>query len=612
MKRWQGIRDIVRIAPIMAALAFIPLIVTVKQYDTGLADYAWFSNSAKSVDLFLYWKGRALILLAVLMLVLLAVRLAGKEKIIAFWDKIRRPETLCIALYLLFAAISALLSEYREFAIGGSYEQWEGLNVLAAYMMLLLYTYVTAGTEKMVRFLLYSLILGSFLIGLIGTFQYLQMDFFRSSAGRVVMNLLSEEKMNYRFNFSDGWVYATLYNPNYVGTYAALVLPCVIAAAIMDWKKIPPFWNILAIITTCLLTITLLGSQSLTGIVSVAAGLVFFVVYTWHRIVKSLGYQKIAVGAVGIAVFIGVICFLFPSQIRYGADKLFHPTEDYHLIQSMLDTKKGLRVETVNGDVFYVTCTDNIATPFLAEGEDGKALTLQKEQGGYYIFSDKRFDNFRLYPVTVTVEGEQMTAMRIFNPTINKRWTIAKTDGAYKVFTIHKKLDTLQEIPAIGFSDNLHFGDKRGYIWSRTFPLLGRYILTGSGPDTFTEVFPNNDYVGKTNMNYDGVAVTKPHNMYLQIWVQTGLISLIAFLGIFILYFISSLRLYYRRTLGTLEEIGIALMVDCFSYMVAGIANDSTVAAAPVYWGLLGLGMAVNALVRKKDALDSNQGVTVE
>lgn len=601
MNQSQGNRDIVRIAPIMAAIAFVPFIVTVKLYDTGLADYAWFSNVEKAVDLFLYWKGRALILLAVLMLALLVIRLTKKEELQAFWDKVRRPETLCIILYLFFAAVSALLSEYREFAVSGSYEQWEGLNVLAAYIMLILYTYVTVGTEKMVRFVLDSLIIGSFFIGLIGTFQYFQMDFFRSDVGRFFMNLLSEKKMNYRFNFSDGWVYATLYNPNYVGSYAALVLPCVIAAAIMDWKKISLFWNILAIVTTFLLTITLLGSQSLTGIVSITAGLVFFVIYMWRRIVKRLGWQKIAAGVVGLAVFIGVICFLFPEQIRYGTDKLFHPTEDYHLIQSMSDTEKGLRVETVNGDVFYVKCTDNIAKPFLTSGENGEKLALQKEKGGYYIFSDKRFDNFRLYPTTVTVDGEQLTAMQIFNPTINKRWTLAKVNGGYQVFTVHKKLDSLQAIPAIGFADNLHFGDKRGYIWSRTLPLLSRYILTGSGPDTFTEVFPNNDYIGKTNMNYNGVTVTKPHNMYLQIWVQTGLISLIAFLGIFVLYFISSLRLYYRRTLGTLEQIGVALMVGCFSYIVAGIANDSTVSVAPVYWGLLGLGMAVNALVRKKD-----------
>lgn len=613
MKQRLQIRDMIRVLPVMAAIAFVPLIVTVKQYETGLAEYEWFSNVSQSVDLFLYWKGRALILLAVVMFAFLAFRLVNKDRRVAFWEKLRRPEVLCILVYFLFAAVSAVCSEYRDFALSGSYEQWEGFNVLAAYVMLLLYTYVTTGTEKMVRFIFYSLILGSFVVGLIGTFQYLQMDFFRSDAGRFLMNLLSREKMNYRFNFSDGWVYATLYNPNYVGSYAALALPLVIAAAVMDWKKIPPFWNILAIVTTCLLTITLLGSQSMTGIVSVAAGLLFFIVFMWRRMVRSLGYKKIAAGAVALVVFAGAMCFLFPEQIRFGTDKLFHPTKDYHVIQSMLDTEKGLRVKTVKGDIFYLTLPDSPSMPFTVKEEDGTALPLKGEkEGEYFTFSDGRYENFRLYPLKVRVSGRELIAVRIFNPTINKQWTIVRADGGHKVLTIHKKLAALREIPSIGFSDNLHFGDKRGYIWSRTFPLLGKSMLIGSGPDTFTEVFPNDDYVGKTNMNYDGVAVTKPHNMYLQIWVQTGFVSLLAFLALFFLYFLSSLRLYYRRELGVLEQIGVAVMTGCFSYMTAGLANDSTVSVAPVYWGLLGLGLAVNALVLRKDKLDSNQKVTVK
>jgi O-antigen ligase len=452
----------------------------------------------------------------------------------------------------------------------------------------------------MVRILVYSLVLGGFLMGLTGTLQYLQMDFFRSDMGSFFMNLMSGQKMNFTFNFSNGWVYATLYNPNYVGSYVALVLPVVIAVAVMDWGKIPKFWSVLAMVTTCLLIVTLLGSQSLTGCVGVIVSALFFVVFVWRRIVSGLGWKKIAAGAAGLVVFIGVMCLLFPDEIRIGVDKLFHPTEDYHVITSMLDTEKGLQVKTVSEDVFYLELTGETDNPFSVKGENGEELELQKERDvSYYTFTDSRFDNFRLYPTTATVDGETLTAVRIFNPTINKQWTIAQTDDGYQVFTAHKKLDKLEKIEAIGFEDNLHFGDKRGYIWSRTLPLLRHYLITGSGPNTFTEVFPNNDYVGKTNMNYDGVPVTKPHNLYLQIWVQTGLVSMIAFVLVFLIYFVSSIRLYYRGTLGIMEQIGIAIMIGCFGYMVTGLANDSTVSVAPVYWGLMGLGMAVNHLVRK-------------
>lgn len=602
MKDGQRKWEIVRCLPVMAVLCVVPLIVTVKEYDTGLSDYAWFPANDASVDLFLYWKGKALIILALAMAVLFFTRCANPEWRQEMIRKIKRPEMVFAGIYILLAALSACFSGYREYALEGGYEQWEGLYVLAAYVVVLLYTSVVCGTERMIKLLIYSLILGSFFVGLLGTLQFLQMDFFRTEAGRFVMNLLGSKKMRYTFNFSDGWVYASLYNPNYVGSYASLLLPLVIATAVSDEKKLPRFWNVLSIATTCLLTITLLGSQSLTGCVAIVVSALFFVILMWRRMLSSFGIKKMAVGAVVLGAFLALLCTVFPEEIRYGTDKLFHPTEDYHVTASLLDTDEGLQIVTTKDAVCYVQVTGNLAEPFYVTKEDKNPISLQKaDRGGYYTLEDVRFDNFRLYPVNVTVEGQTLDAVRIFNPTINKQWIIARTEEGYRVYTAHGKLDTLREIPAKGFENNQHFGDKRGYIWSRTLPLLPDYMLLGSGPNTFTEVFPNDDYVGKTNMNYDGVVVTKPHNMYLQIWVQTGFLSMVAFLGLFFTYFISGIQLYRRGHLGATERLGVALMIGCFGYMVAGLANDSTVAVAPLYWGMLGLGIAVNGLVKRKN-----------
>lgn len=211
----------------------------------------------------------------------------------------------------------------------------------------------------------------------------------------------------------------------------------------------------------------------------------------------------------------------------------------------------------------------------------------------------------RFVKTVVTVNGVNYDALRVVDHQFvyekDKTWTIVRIGNEYRVYNAFQKVDQLQEIPAVGFADCQHFGDKRGYIWSRTIPLLKDFIVTGSGPSTFTMIFPNNDYIGKTNMNYDGVTVTKPHNMYLQIWTQTGLLSLIAFLLLFAWYFVKGLRLYWNRQLVTVpEKMGMAFMTALFGYMVTGIANDSTVAVAPVFWGMLGLGMAVNRMVVKE------------
>ena len=38
-------------------------------------------------------------------------------------------------------------------------------------------------------------------------------------------------------------------------------------------------------------------------------------------------------------------------------------------------------------------------------------------------------------------------------------------------------------------------------------------------------------------------------------------------------------------------------------YVIAAVANDSNVCTAPVFWGMLGLGLAVNRMLVEKDGL---------
>ncbi len=120
-------------------------------------------------------------------------------------------------------------------------------------------------------------------------------------------------------------------------------------------------------------------------------------------------------------------------------------------------------------------------------------------------------------------------------------------------------------------------------------------MLLGSGPNTFVYEFPNDDYIGMKNVGYDGSVVTKPHNMFMQIWVQTGFLSLLAFLALYVVYFAESMKMYVRKTgYRRSDLLGIGILLGTFGYLVTGLANDSTVAVAPVYWCLLGAGIAVN------------------
>ncbi len=82
---------------------------------------------------------------------------------------------------------------------------------------------------------------------------------------------------------------------------------------------------------------------------------------------------------------------------------------------------------------------------------------------------------------------------------------------------------------------------------------------------------------------------------YLQIAVQTGLVSMIAFLLFYLFYFVTSIRLYMKSKLDSYEtQIGAAILVGTFGYMIMGLANDSSITVAPIFWLLMGIGIAIN------------------
>lgn len=161
--------------------------------------------------------------------------------------------------------------------------------------------------------------------------------------------------------------------------------------------------------------------------------------------------------------------------------------------------------------------------------------------------------------------------------------------------------------PHFGFEGKEQLGSSRGYIWSRTIPLLKKCLLIGYGADTFTYIFPQNDLLAKYysyNLYNQGfnLTVDKPHDLYLQIFVYNGLIALLAFLGIVIFYLVDCFRLYaLKREYRQNQIMGAAVMLAVVGYLAAGIFNDSMVSVAPVFWILLGTGAALNTINRRED-----------
>jgi len=132
--------------------------------------------------------------------------------------------------------------------------------------------------------------------------------------------------------------------------------------------------------------------------------------------------------------------------------------------------------------------------------------------------------------------------------------------------------------------------------------MLKDNLILGGGPDTFVYRFPQNDLIGLYyTYGSPNTIVDKPHNLYLQIALNDGVVALLAFLAIMIIYIVDSIKLYalkdeYKKP----QILGSVTCLGVIGYLFAGIFNDSVVSVAPVFWIILGVGVALNYMNRKE------------
>ena len=178
-----------------------------------------------------------------------------------------------------------------------------------------------------------------------------------------------------------------------------------------------------------------------------------------------------------------------------------------------------------------------------------------------------------------------------------------KSDNSIHLINLNSKKDIdIDFPPTVGFKGKEQLGSARGYIWSRSLPMLKDNLILGSGPDTFVFRFPQNDLIGLYyTYGSPNTIVDKPHNLYLEIALSDGIIALLAFLAVMAIYIIDSMKLYaLKKDFTKSQKLGAATCLGVIGYLFAGIFNDSVVSVAPVFWIVLGVGVAINYMNRKE------------
>ena len=597
--------------PILILLTIIPLIVKLSAVPTSEVVGDLFQTETYG-DFFSQCKSVGVILMSIIM-VILSFLLFDKNKVKK--DKQLLVYLLASISFLGISLIATLLSEYRQVSLWGMPDRAEGFVILACYILIFLYTiYIFRNTTDYKRIII-SLSILIVILTILGVFQYFGNDLLMKNK---VLNKLILGKQyehlaeNMQAVYEEGKVYGTLYHYNYMGSFGALVVPIfiVLTLFIKGYKK-----KIALGFMTLYSLFLLFGSTSRAGLIGLACSVVVAIIVFGKIIIKRWKWILPTIGIFIVILFgfnavtDGTIFSRIPTLLQ-DAVSIFMPGE------SEFDYKDHIPVRNItsqDGTTTIVMQNGSLTFGYLEGGllitdEEGKAVEFDI-QDGVGSTTDERFEGVQFRLMVLTEDTELADGMALmFNGLECFLLKIDAEEGIYLIDNYTNEPLTIEEAPYWGFEGKERLGSARGYIWSRSLPMLKDTWLIGNGPDTYALEFPQNDLLAKW-WAYDtpNMTVDKPHNLYLQIALNEGGLALVAFLILVGAYIIDSLRLYALRSYYSSQEImGIATTLGIVGYLGAGVFNDSVISVAPIFWILLGVGVAIK-YINNKERLEAKR-----
>lgn len=601
--------------PLVIVISVVPLIMMVHGYKNELTSHPWFGNVDMSYDLYLYYKS-LLIKTCGAIVIVLVVGLYIKSKPSFIYEKRSAPIMVALFVFLSFTILSSLLSNHTWEASFGGFDRFEGCYVIISYVFFFYFVFGYARSIKLIQFLIDVLMVGAILLSIIGVIESFGVNIYDWDWIQSLIFLL-EPNDSLVATFKTNSACSTLTNPNYVGSYVPLVLPYCIYNLFFVKGLVRKIASGVAVELLC---IFLYGSESDTGLVSVAVGIFVALFLCFPNLKKK---SKLAITIIGGAGFVIIVVALMLGEFN----KHFFINQDTYSIDNMETIYNSVVISTNNNKKIRVTLNERLIQDdgwskrydveqimSVIDDKSGRSLETKSNDDKSVSICDKDYPNLTFYLQCKTIPKESSRKgedeiLDVFHINEGEHdfsfGNILGGNLCYLFYNNHYRV-LLRNIERIGFEGKYGFANGRGYIWACTLPLLKNHIILGAGQDNFIYEFPNDDYVGKKNSGFERIFISKPHNTFLGIWVQQGLVALLAYLFLYTLFMIRVVRMSYGKNRNVYKHdagsyvVTIVTAIATSSYMAAGLANDTDVGVTPIYWVMLGVGYAAEAICRKK------------
>ena len=548
--------------PILLTICLVPFVVFCHVYEYTDDSFGTFAEGIALTDFFSYTKSLVFGIIALYMLYrILFDTMQGR---------LTRP---CISLSVCFVIMGAALiisgfaALNRTLAFYGGYQRFEGVFTKIFYMILALYTFRIIGDPGIRRIIWKGLMITTALEDLVGLAQMTGHDPFAMKPVMDVILPKALEGSEITNILGDSRVYLTLGNPNYAAMYLAIMIIIITwSLRSVNSRKLTAALVVLDILSFAELTAT----RSRAGFLMLAGAAVIWLIKSLRSIhtdrkkalyVCALIAAMLAVGILTDAVMgLGTFDRIGSSLKTLGQDR---------------KNSEITGIET-NEDAVVISAGGSSVSVSFGDGMDTEHLQIINGKEGTFP-EDIRFsvESIDEEPMIALSEGD----MRLYFS--------YDADLGYQIYAGNGYYEYAEEIPYIDMHGLNSFASGRGYIWSRTIPLIrGHRILTGYGSDNFYLAFPQNDYVGKAQYcESPYVTIEKPHNTYLLYAVENGIPAMLVFVIMTVMLTVRCLKSGDNE-----DRYGFLISMILAAYALGFMFNDSSIVISPLFWIAVGAG----------------------
>ncbi len=604
------------------------LLVRLHQFSMPLSNIFWSEASDTSTlsELFNYWK--CVVILAAGCLAIIVIAFAYFKDQIQFK---RGFVYIPVLVYIAFVLVSLAFSDYKYFAVRGMQEHFEGTFVLLAYMIMVLFLRNAVDSDRRLKMVIFCALGAVFLVGLLGVTQANGHDFFATVAGQKLItpnqNLSSGvtswdmieilnatgQKM-YDFAFTEGEVYQTVYNINYVPLYLSLLIP--VGAALFVFFSRRAEKNKLLSATVFLVLYGLFlynffAANSASGYFGLTAIVVSSLIVFQKYIKKWI--KPIICLLVVLGLVMGLMADRWLPEIKkafssfatyvYADNELSTTQYEFEnaagrtrLPVDYIESNDGYLLFGINGDAIKIIRDDTNASYVITDKDDNQLFLRQIEGEDSFEILDTRFHDYVKLSLT---RDEANTYIVITMPFHG--WTFRYDGNTFLYQNLVGKEVALDKVSHSSLFHDYAAATGRYRIWATTIPMLSKYLLAGAGADCYTFVFPQNDYATLYSVycvygTYGLTTVTdKAHNIYMQYWVNTGLISLLAWLTLVGYYLVGAVKQFRKRGFVEFSDfVNGGIFCGIIGFLFVAFFNDGSVNTMPMFYTMLGTGLAIN------------------